>query len=75
MPMGRIEIAGEQRDVCMAYVLEARPGDYVLIQHGFAVTLMSQEEAQEAFKTWQELGVLDEHGQPLESAAHQFPTI
>ena len=57
MPMGRIDVAGQVQDVCMAYVPEARVGDYVLIQNGFAMNLLTAEEAQESLDTWRELGM------------------
>lgn len=57
MPMGRIEVAGKVQDVCMAYLPEARVGDYVLIQSGFAMTLLTAEEAADSLDTWRELGV------------------
>ena len=58
MPMGRIDVAGQVQDACMAYVPEARVGDYVLIQHGFAMNLLTPEEAQESLDTWRELGMI-----------------
>ena len=42
----------------MAYVPEARVGDYVLIQNGFAMNLLTPEEAQESLDTWRELGMI-----------------
>ena len=58
MPMGRIDVAGQVQDACMAYVPEARVGDYVLIQNGFAMNLLTPEEAQESLDTWRELGMI-----------------
>lgn len=58
MPMGRIDVAGQVQDACMAYVPEAQVGDYVLIQNGFAMNLLTAEEAQESLDTWRELGMI-----------------
>lgn len=58
MPMGRIDVAGQVQDACMAYVPEARVGDYVLIRNGFAMNLLTAEEAQESLDTWRELGMI-----------------
>ena len=60
MPMGRIDVAGQIQDACMAYVPEAEVGDYVLIQNGFAMNLVTAEEAEASFAAWRELGVLPE---------------
>lgn len=58
MPMGRIDVAGQVQDACMAYLPEASVGDYVLIQNGFAMNLLTAEEAQESLDTWRELGMI-----------------
>lgn len=58
MPMGRIDVAGQVQDACMAYVPEAQVGDYVLIQNGFAMNLLTAEEAQTSLDTWRELGMI-----------------
>ncbi|XCB28924.1 HypC/HybG/HupF family hydrogenase formation chaperone [Arcanobacterium hippocoleae] len=57
MPMGKISVNGEEQDICMAYLPEAQVGDYVMIQGGFAISLLSKEEAEKSFNTWQEMGV------------------
>ena len=75
MPMGSVSMAGIEKKVCMAYVPEAKVGDYVLIQQGFAITCMDQCEAEESLRTWQELGVLDCEGKPADSACVVFPKI
>src|SRR5690606_22408254 len=36
MPMADLDFGGTARECCLAYVPEARVGDYVLIQNGFA---------------------------------------
>lgn len=58
MPMGRIDVAGHVQDACMAYVPEAQVGDYVLIQNGFAMNLLTPEESQDSLDTWRELGMI-----------------
>ena len=45
--MGKIDFGGVVREVCLAYVPEAKIGDYALIHVGFALNLLSEEEAQE----------------------------
>ncbi len=45
--MGKIDFGGVTREACLAYVPEAKIGDYTLIHVGFALNLVSEEEAQE----------------------------
>jgi hydrogenase expression/formation protein HypC len=48
MSMGKIDFGGVTREVCLAYVPEARVGDYAIIHVGFALNLMSEAEANES---------------------------
>jgi hydrogenase expression/formation protein HypC len=47
LSMGKIDFGGVTREVCLAYVPEARVGDYAIIHVGFALNLLSEQEAQE----------------------------
>ena len=47
LPMGKIDFGGVTRAVCLSFVPEAQVGDYALIHVGFALNLMSEQEAQE----------------------------
>lgn len=47
MLMGKVDFGGVWREACLAYVPEAKIGDYVLIHVGFALNIMSEEEALE----------------------------
>lgn len=42
---GRVSFAGVVRVASLAYVPEARPGDYVLVHAGFAITVLDETEA------------------------------
>lgn len=53
--MGTIDVAGVNREVCLAYVPEATVGDYAMIHVGFALNLLSEEEAQETLSILREL--------------------
>ena len=55
MPMGRIDFGGVFREACLAYVPEAIIGDYVLIHVGFALNILSEEEARETMVLLQEI--------------------
>jgi len=45
LPTGRVRFGGILREVCLAYVPEARPGDYVIVHAGFAISKVDEEEA------------------------------
>jgi hydrogenase expression/formation protein HypC len=43
--MGKIDFGGVFREACLEYVPDAKIGDYTLIHVGFALNLISEEEA------------------------------
>lgn len=45
MPTATIDVAGQIRQCCTAYVPEVQVGEYVLIQNGFAMSVLSEEDA------------------------------
>jgi hydrogenase expression/formation protein HypC len=50
LSMGKIDFGGVTREVCLAYVPEAKIGDYAIIHVGFALNLLSEQEAQETLE-------------------------
>lgn len=63
--MGRINFGGVIREACLAYVPEAKIGDYVIVHAGFALSRVDEEEAQKVFeylKQMEKLGELRESG-------------
>lgn len=48
--MGKVDFGGVAREVCLAYLPEARLGDYTIIHVGFALSLLSETEALETIK-------------------------
>jgi hydrogenase expression/formation protein HypC len=45
--MSKIDFGGVTREACLAYVPEAMVGDYTIIHVGFALNIISEQEAQE----------------------------
>ena len=43
--MGDVDFGGAARRVCLAYVPEAAPGDYVVVHAGFAIAVIDEAEA------------------------------
>ncbi|MGD0897529.1 MAG: HypC/HybG/HupF family hydrogenase formation chaperone [Thermoguttaceae bacterium] len=56
LPMGRCELGGIVKEVCLAYTPEAVVGDYVIVHVGFAISRIDEAEAQEIFSYLQEIG-------------------
>ncbi len=60
---GKVNFGGIRKEVNLAYVPQARLGDYVIVHVGFAISMVQQEEAAKVFEYLKEMGELDEiHG-------------
>jgi hydrogenase expression/formation protein HypC len=62
--MGKVDFNGICKRVCLEHVPEARPGDYVLVHVGFALSRLDEEEAGRVFTFLREMNQLDELGVP-----------
>jgi hydrogenase expression/formation protein HypC len=51
MRMGVVSFGGIRKRVCLAYVPEAREGDYVIVHVGFAISTIDEAEARRVFET------------------------
>ncbi len=56
--MARIDFGGVVREACMDFLPEAKVGDYTIIHAGFALNLLSEEEALETLALMREIGTL-----------------
>jgi hydrogenase expression/formation protein HypC len=56
--MGKIDFGGVQREACLEYVPEATVGDYALIHVGFALNLISEQEALETLELLRQINDL-----------------
>jgi hydrogenase expression/formation protein HypC len=57
-----VEFAGVRRRVCLACVPEARPGDYVIVHAGVAISRVDPAEARRVFACLNDIG--DDGGWP-----------
>jgi hydrogenase expression/formation protein HypC len=62
--MGKVDFGGIVKDVCLAYVPEVNPGDYVIVHVGFAITRLDEASAQESLALFREMGLLEEELDP-----------
>lgn len=61
LSMGTVDFGGVRREVCLAYVAdEVKPGDYVIVHVGFAISKVDEEEARRTFEFLEELSELDD---------------
>ena len=73
--MGRIDFGGTVREACLAYVPQAAVGDYTVIHVGFAISQLSEEEAQATLDTLREIADLEEELGPDEESKPQITQI
>jgi hydrogenase expression/formation protein HypC len=59
LKMGKIDFGGAIREACLAYVPEARVGDYTVIHVGFALNLLDEDEAQETLRLLRDISDLN----------------
>lgn len=60
MKMGKVDFNGVTRETCLDFVPEAKIGDYTVIHVGFAISLLSEEEAQKTLDMLRQIGELGE---------------
>ena len=57
---GKVNFGGIVKQINLAYVPEAKIGDYVLVHVGFAISTIDEAEAQEVFEYLRKMGELAE---------------
>ncbi len=62
LKMGKVDFGGVTREACLDFVPEAKIGEYTVIHVGFAISLLSEEEA---LKTLEMLREITDIGEEL----------
>lgn len=57
---GRVSFGGVIKEVSLAYVPEAKVGDYVIVHVGFALSIVDEAEAARVFEYLAQMGELGE---------------
>lgn len=57
---GRVSFGGITKEVNLAYVPEARIGDYVIVHVGFALSVVDEAEARQTFEYLRQMEELEE---------------
>ena len=57
---GKVNFGGIRKGVSLAYVPDAKVGDYVIVHVGFALSIVDEQEAQRVFEYLKEMDELSE---------------
>lgn len=57
--MAKIDFGGVIREVCLEALPEAKIGDYTIVHAGFALNLLSEEDARETLDALREIGEIE----------------
>ena len=57
---GRVSFGGIVKEVSLAYVPEAKVGDYAIVHVGFAISLLDEQEANQVFEYLRKMEDLSE---------------
>jgi hydrogenase expression/formation protein HypC len=55
LQMATVDFSGVKREACIEHIPEAEVGNYAIIHVGFAISLLSEEEAQESMDLLREI--------------------
>jgi len=58
--MGKVNFGGILKEASLAYVPEAKVGDYVIVHVGFALSRLDEDEAHKVFDYLKQMGELGE---------------
>ena len=62
--VGKIDFSGILKEASLAYVPEAKVGDYVIVHVGFALSKVDEDEAQKIFEYLKKMDKLAELEEP-----------
>ncbi len=50
LPMAQVDFSGVKKKVCIAYTPEVKPGDWVIVHVGFAISVLDEEKAKKTLE-------------------------
>ena len=65
--MAKLDFGGVTREACIEVIPDAQPGDWTIVHAGFALNLLSEEEAQETLEILQQMSELADLEEGAES--------
>jgi hydrogenase expression/formation protein HypC len=57
--MGKVDFGGAVREACLEYLPDIQVGEYVVVHVGFAISAVSEEDAQETLALLQEISDIE----------------
>lgn len=66
MRSGEVDFGGVKKEVNLAFVEDAKEGDFVIVHVGFAISMVDEEEAKKIFGYLKEIDELDELNEDTE---------
>jgi hydrogenase expression/formation protein HypC len=66
--MAKVDFGGVVREACIETLPEAKLGDYTIVHAGFALSLLSEEEAQASLEALRELADIQAELNPPDEA-------
>ncbi|MBK8816635.1 MAG: HypC/HybG/HupF family hydrogenase formation chaperone [Methylococcaceae bacterium] len=56
---GKVDFSGIGKEVSLAYVPEAKIGDYVIVHAGFALSVLNEEDASASLQAFDDLSAFE----------------
>jgi hydrogenase expression/formation protein HypC len=60
LQMCKVDFGGVIRETCIEAIPEAKLGDYIIVHAGFALNILSEEEALATLDTLREISLIEE---------------
>jgi hydrogenase expression/formation protein HypC len=70
--MGKVDFGGVRKRICLEHVPDAKPGDYVLVHVGFALSRIDAAEAHRIFELLESTAELFDDDAP-DASGDPFP--
>ncbi len=58
LTLGRVDFGGVRKEACLSYLPDVKPGDYVIVHVGFAISQVDEEEALRTLELLSQMGDL-----------------
>jgi len=68
LQMCKVDFGGVRRETCIEAIPDAKIGDYIIVHAGFALNILSEEEALATLEDLRQISIIEEE---IISAQHQ----
>jgi hydrogenase expression/formation protein HypC len=75
LKMCKIDFGGAVREACLETLPEAKVGDYTIIHAGFALNILSEEEANETLRMLREISDIADEMDVISSSGDNQPLL